>query len=115
MRGSASDTAAPAARCKNRLRGSFMATLRTKILCGVAGSLRLNARCLDDRPPLLDFGLLVGAKRFRRLPFARRNFKALGFEFLTDVWIAQRIHDRSIELVDDAPRRTVRGKQRRPY
>jgi hypothetical protein len=24
-----------------------------------------------------------------RLPFARRNFKALGFEFLTDVWIAR--------------------------
>jgi hypothetical protein len=46
---------------------------------------RLDAGRLNDRPPLLDFRLLVGAKRLRRLLFARRNFKALGFEFLTDV------------------------------
>src|SRR5215472_1671896 len=75
---------------------------------------RLDAGRLNDRPPLLDFRLLVGAKRLRRLLFARRNFKALGFKFLTDVWIAQRIHGRSIELVDDVPRGIVRGKQRRP-
>jgi len=74
---------------------------------------RLDAGRLNDRPPLLDFRLLVGAKRLRRLLFARRNFKALGFEFLTDVWIVQRIHGRSIELVDDVPRGIVRGKQRR--
>src|SRR6516225_329363 len=74
----------------------------------------LDAGRLNDRPPLLDFRLLVGAKRLRRLLFARRNFKALGFEFLTDVWIVQRIHGCSIELVDDVPRGIVRGKQRRP-
>src|SRR5262245_10329954 len=31
------------------------------------GSFHLDARCFDDRPPLLDLGLMVSTKRFRCL------------------------------------------------
>src|SRR5262249_54866831 len=34
---------------------------------------RLDARRLDDRPPFLDFSLLIGAKRLRRLLLARED------------------------------------------
>src|SRR5262249_45750935 len=47
-------------------------------LCNVGDALfRLDVRRLDDRPPFLDLGLLIGTKRLRRLPLALRNFKAL--------------------------------------
>ena len=36
-------------------------------------SLGLDAGRLDDRPPLLDLGLLEGGERLRRLHLARRN------------------------------------------
>src|SRR5262249_17165691 len=49
---------------------------------------RLDVRRLDDRPPFLDLGLLIGTKRLRRLPLALRNFKALLGEALTYGWIA---------------------------
>src|SRR5262249_4785293 len=48
----------------------------------------LIVRRLDDRPPLLDFGFLMSAKRLRRLLLMRRNFKALLGELLTNGWIA---------------------------
>src|SRR5215813_12789703 len=41
------------------------------------GLLRFDAGLLDDRPPFLDLGLLIGTKRLRRLPLALRNLKAL--------------------------------------
>src|ERR1700730_4790367 len=37
-------------------------------------SLCPDVRCLDDRPPFLDFGLLKSAKRFGRLLVAPQNF-----------------------------------------
>src|SRR5215467_2219880 len=52
--------------------------------CGRRDALfRLDVRRLDDRPPFLDLGLLIGTKRLRRLPLALRNFKALFGEALT--------------------------------
>ena len=36
-------------------------------------SLRLDVGRLDDRPPLLDLGLMIGAEGFRRLLLAREN------------------------------------------
>jgi hypothetical protein len=36
-------------------------------------SFRLDVRRLDDRPPLFDFGFVVGSQRLRRLLFTRRN------------------------------------------
>ena len=44
---------------------------------GSRGSLRFDTELLDDRPPLLDVGLLQCTKRLRRLPVARRYLKAL--------------------------------------
>jgi hypothetical protein len=41
------------------------------------GSLRLDASCLDDRPPLFDFGFLQGGERLRCLLLATWNFHAL--------------------------------------
>jgi hypothetical protein len=38
-----------------------------------SGSLALDARGLDDRPPLLNFGLLESTERLRSLLFARRD------------------------------------------
>src|SRR5437660_8061919 len=47
-----------------------------------AGSFRLGASRLDDRPPFGDLGFLVGAERLRGLPLARRNDKPLVHKFL---------------------------------
>src|SRR5262249_36222641 len=69
------------------------------------GLLRFDAGLLDDRPPFLDLGLLIGTKCLRRLPLALRNFKALLDEALTYSRIAQRAHGRGIELADDVLRR----------
>ena len=41
-----------------------------------AALLRLDAGLLDDRPPLVDLGLVPGSERLRRLLFARRHFEA---------------------------------------
>ena len=38
-----------------------------------AGSLALDVRRLDDRPPLLDLGLLIRAERLWRLLLARED------------------------------------------
>jgi hypothetical protein len=47
---------------------------------------RLDARRLDDRPPL-DLGFLIDAERLGRLLLAWWNYKALFQEFLTYGWI----------------------------
>jgi hypothetical protein len=39
-------------------------------------SLTLDARRLDDWPPLLDFSLVIGGERLRILILARRNLLA---------------------------------------
>ena len=43
----------------------------------IATSIRLDAGRLDDRPPLFDFGLLLGAECFGTLLLGRWNFLAL--------------------------------------
>src|SRR5688572_21339041 len=40
---------------------------------GVGGLLSLDVRRLEDRPPLVDLGLVVGAQRFGGLLLAREN------------------------------------------
>src|SRR5262249_23933669 len=64
-------------------------------------SLCPDVRCLDDRPPLLDFGLLKSAERFRRLLVARRNFLTEVGKLMAHCWVGQRINDSSIELSND--------------
>jgi hypothetical protein len=54
--------------------------LRRNPITGIAAC---RARAVsDDRPPLLDLGLLVGGERLRGLSLARRNLEALFDEFL---------------------------------
>ncbi len=45
-------------------------------LVAATGSLHLDSRRSDDRPPLLDLGLVVGAMRLRRLLVAREDVLA---------------------------------------
>jgi hypothetical protein len=75
------------------------------------GSLRLDASCLDDRPPLLDFGVLQGGERLRRLLLARRKLKPKIGEAGTHKRIGHRIHSSGIELGDDIIRGALIGAQ----
>src|SRR5262245_65073613 len=49
---------------------------RRKDLTGASASFRLDVSRLDDRPPLLDLGLVKSAERLRRLLLARRDHVA---------------------------------------
>src|SRR5262249_48329539 len=100
-------TGAAPARGRKGLRGGFI----TSAVYRLEGCLlRLDADRLHDRPPLFDLGFLIGAQRLRRLLLARWNFKALCCEFVTHVWVAQCVHGRAVELVDDVLWRALRGK-----
>src|SRR6516165_10902069 len=61
-------------------------------------SLRLDARRLDDRPPPVDLGPLIGAERFRRQLLARRDVHVEETETLTHVGIRQGLDNRAIDL-----------------
>src|SRR5436190_24265627 len=62
--------------------------------CSHSGELlRLDVRGLDDRPPLLDLGLVVGSERLLRLLLAWRQLLALIEESLPHRRIGQRLHD----------------------
>src|SRR5438045_996824 len=66
----AGSAAALAAKCRKFRRGSFTA-LPPEIRQASHTSFRLDVRRLDDRPPLLDLGLLLGGERLWRLLLAR--------------------------------------------
>src|SRR2546428_2939433 len=70
-------------------------------------SFRLNVRRLDDRPPLLDLGLVEGAERFRRLLLGRENLLTKLGEPRPYRRIGQGLHHRGIELGDDVPGRVL--------
>src|SRR5262249_13070412 len=63
--------------------------------------LRFDARSLDDRPPFLDFGLLLRGERLRRLFFARPDFLTHVGEPLAHRWIRQGVHECGMELGDN--------------
>ena len=69
-----------------------------------AGSLALDVGCLDDRPPLRDFGFLHRGERLGRLLLARRNDKALVNKLLAHGGIVRRANGGGVELVNDVPR-----------
>src|SRR5689334_22795749 len=77
-------------------------------------SARLDACGLDDRPPLVDLGLLEFGQIFRRLLVARRQLVALLDELLADVGIGQRMDHARIEPGDNVLRRAFRRKDRLP-
>src|SRR5262249_57813619 len=107
MRDTAGSAAAPAARCKNERWGSFIMSPSDNLL-------RFDARSLDDRPPLRDFGFLHRGDRLGRLLLARRNDKALVDKFLAHGGIVRCANGGGVELVDDVPRRAPGGEQTRP-
>src|SRR5499426_2007578 len=74
---------------------------RRKDLAGAPASFRLDVSPLDDRPPLLDLGLVKSAERLRRLLLARGDHVAELGEPLPHPRIRQGVHDRGVELGDD--------------
>src|SRR3954447_21833056 len=64
-------------------------------------SWRLDVSCLDQRPPLLDLGLVKCTQRLRRLLFARRDHVAQLREPLPYRGIRECIHDGGVEPGDD--------------
>ena len=76
--------------------------------------LRLDAGGLDNRPPFIGFGLVIGRERFRRLPLARHDLLADIAEPLAHGGIGQRFDRRGIELGNDLGRRSFRHPQRMP-
>ena len=61
-------------------------------------SLRADAGRLDDRPPLLDFGLLQRGERLRRLLLAGNNIVSELLEPLAQRCVAQSFDDGGIEF-----------------
>src|SRR5438128_2386352 len=78
------------------------------------GSLRLDARRLDDWPPLVDLGLLEGAERLRGELLARENLLREIDQFLPDGRVGQGRHSRAVELRNDVLRGALRRPQRMP-
>src|SRR5262249_4576535 len=61
----------------------------------------LDIRGLNDRPPLLDLGLVVGIERLRRLLFARRKLHADVSEAPLGGGVGEGGRDRGVESGDD--------------
>src|SRR2546425_324453 len=69
--------------------------------------LALDARRLDDRPPLLDLSLLKGCKRFRRLLLAWVYLLREIGEPCAHRCIGERIDDSNVKLGDYVLRRAL--------
>src|SRR6266496_2504369 len=67
----------------------------------------LDARCLDDRPPLVDLGLVEGVKRFWSLLVGREYLLADVGEPLPYRWVGERGRHRGVELDHDLLRRAL--------
>src|SRR5262249_59415654 len=77
-------------------------------------SFSLDVRRSDDRPPLLDLGLLEGAERRRRLLLCRRNLLSHLDQPLAQHGIGQGRHRGGIESVDESLGRAGGGEQSVP-
>src|SRR5262245_20813869 len=75
---------------------------------GVGLLLQLVAGFLDDRPPLLDFGLVERAERLRCQLLARRKFMAMLGQPLAHRCVLHGIDDSGVQLRDDVLRRAAR-------
>src|SRR5579864_5951384 len=75
---------------------------------------RLDAGRLDDRPPLVQLGLVVGGERLRVLLIGREYDLAEGFDFRPRGGIGQRLHDGGIEALDDGLGSVLGGPQAMP-
>src|SRR5262245_36843538 len=68
-----------------------------------AGSLGLETGGLDERPPLLDLGFLVGVEGFRCLLLALRNLLPQVREAGARRLVGQGLDDGRVQLHDDIP------------
>src|SRR5262245_66490922 len=66
-----------------------------------ADSLALDTRLADDRPPLVDLGLVEGGERLRRLLRARKDVLAEIGEALAHGGLVQRLDDDRVEPCHD--------------
>src|SRR5262245_12979781 len=73
-----------------------------------------DVRGLDDRPPLLNFGLVKGAERLRRLLLAGKNLLPQVGKPRARGGIGERLDDRSIELGDYVGGRALGRPQTMP-
>src|SRR5262245_60628200 len=78
------------------------------------GSLSLDARRLDDRPPFLNFGFLERGQKIRRHLVRWGNGEALLGKLLLQGSLAERLHDCSIQPGDDVLGRALRRPERPP-
>src|SRR5262245_26268914 len=74
----------------------------------------LDVRGLDDRPPLVNFGLVKGAERLRRLLLAGKNLLPQVGKPRAHGGIGERLDDHSIELGDYVGRRALGRPQTMP-
>src|ERR1044072_3092857 len=77
-------------------------------------SMRADIVGLDDRPPFLDFRFLICPECFRRLLLAGWDVLPQVSEPLAHLRIGQGIHNRSIELGDNAAGCVLRHPERVP-
>src|SRR5438876_12335457 len=77
-------------------------------------SFRLDAGLFDDRPPLLDLGLLKRSERFGRLLVSRWHVLPKFHKTLTRCRIGKHFHSRGIELGDDILGRALGSIKRKP-
>src|ERR1700722_13696606 len=85
-----------------------VSVLRTRGISGWAdlALLALHAGVLDDRPPLLGFGFLIGSQRFGRLLVARRDHLTELSELMLDLRVGECFHNSEIEPGLDLARRS---------
>src|SRR5262249_42109121 len=97
--------------CRVRRRGGNSSNrtgaIRFAIAPYASSYLRPDAGLLDDRPPLLDFGLVQGAERLRPLLLGRKNLLADIGEALAPRRLRQSSNHGGIELLDDVLRRAL--------
>src|SRR5215475_12342340 len=67
-------------------------------------SFRLNIRCLNDRPPFLDLGLVEGGEALRGLLLARGDVQAKLTKTSAHARIGECLHHRAVEFDDDVAR-----------
>src|SRR5438045_1084313 len=78
------------------------------------GLFDLYAGGADDRPPLLDLGLVEGGEAFGRLLRARRDVEAELREARPHGRLGERLDHRGVERVDRVLRCAARGEEREP-
>src|SRR5580700_223162 len=100
--------------CETRCSAATRSCTRGTELSRTASLLQLDAGRLDDRPPFLDFSLLVSGKRFGRLLVARENLHPEFAQPCAYRWVGQSTHDSRIKLRCDILRRALRCPQAEP-